>query len=318
MAICASAAFVIASLLAAPAHAQDNPMPAASFNCAAAKTPDTQIICSVPALRRDDSRLASSFLEALSTHPGEEAVLRADERAWVATRNAMCGVARTTEIRDAAGGILQGYVACFETLYSARTLYLLALNEPADFFQGRSPGATAIIISPGSQVTFPPIVSQPNPAAAAASIHLAQSELVGIVTRIRALYPGNTGFGVPAHTDMTCELASKGVFPAALLQNGPCSSADRATYPRSPWGTPVTIYASWADNYVGGNRIFQVDFQLYGATPNPCSDLIADSLGSGQDAKLVRVWTAAGPAIDPQTQAGGAPACGDAGFDFRL
>lgn len=83
---------LVLSLLAAPSLAQ-----AASFPCAKASTPTERAICADPALSRLDERLAGAYraaLEKLSGSSPEEGkaqtALKADQRAWLAERNA-CG-----------------------------------------------------------------------------------------------------------------------------------------------------------------------------------------------------------------------------------
>lgn len=164
-------------------------------------------------------------------------------------------------------------------------------------------------------LALPPSIAEGDPD----KLRLAQSELIFIATHIRTLYQGTSGFSSETHTDMTCDLAARGVFPAAMLTSPQCLPDRPETYPISPWGSPVTIYAPWADDYPGQDkRRFQVDFQLYGTTPNPCYGLIAYSLQTKQDTGLVKIWTAGGPPIDPSDGPDGAANCEDAGFDFVL
>jgi len=313
-----------------PAQAQQQ----ASFNCANAAGPDEQIICAAPQLRSDDAQLASAYRAALAANPGVWNVLIADQRAWIRTRDGMCGVDRLTNIRDASGAIQPRFTACFVKHYHARLLYLQALTMPTTLVgpSPGGPGGIAIFTSPGSTVTFnftpgnstpgtqapPPLGGPVNSAQTPGNVRIAQSELLTIAARIRALHPLGSWMDLQTHTDITCQLAANGVFPPAMLQNGPCRSGERDTYPRSPWNSAVTIYAPWADDYGGGAGVFQVDFQLYGIEPNPCGALIGYSLATGQDRGLVRVWTAGGRPIDPANDVAGPLACMDAGFDFTL
>jgi uncharacterized protein YecT (DUF1311 family) len=319
-----SAALLCLLLLGAwpgTAHAQTGLAPSASFDCTKANGPDEQIICASGALEQDDSLLASSYQSALAAFPDATYQLKLDERAWIRTRDAMCHVTSATKLRGADGQVQKPFISCFLKLYQARTLYLQALAEPTAIFPGRAPGVMAIFTSPGSgpttiNIVQPPPAGKATPPGMSMKLDIAQSQLTSIVARISALYPH--GFSQPSHTDMTCKLARQGVFPPFMMQGGPCIDGVRSTYPRSPWGSPITIYAPWADNYDNAADVFQVDFQLYTIIPNPCADLIGAILKSGLTDKMVRVYTARGPTIDPKTPAPAAPACFDAGFDFRL
>lgn len=96
-----------APLLAPPGAAPAGAAWAASFDCAKARTPDEQLICGNPELSRADEHLAESYkalIGGVQAHGLDTAVrdrLRAEQRAWLTRRNAVCGVTATTRLTTA-------------------------------------------------------------------------------------------------------------------------------------------------------------------------------------------------------------------------
>jgi len=89
-----------------------------SFNCAQARTPDEQAICSDAALARVDRQLAETFGKLVTATPeaGREA-LRREQREWVSQRAKQCNVSAETRLNDASRA---QFVRCLTSLYAAR------------------------------------------------------------------------------------------------------------------------------------------------------------------------------------------------------
>ncbi|MGD0643160.1 MAG: lysozyme inhibitor LprI family protein, partial [Roseiarcus sp.] len=84
----------------------DRPLPAASFDCAKARTPLEKTICADPKLGRADVMLSRVYRQAMqSLTPDEQRALNADERKWMAKVAADCRLtdaAASAHARDCA------------------------------------------------------------------------------------------------------------------------------------------------------------------------------------------------------------------------
>ncbi|MBU6398046.1 MAG: hypothetical protein KGL20_03390 [Rhodospirillales bacterium] len=339
---------------ALPARSQPNEMPPASFNCDTATGKDAKVICATPALRREDARLGAFYLAALSANPNSQAALHLDEKHWLTTRDRMCGVNSHTQIFDQNGQVKNSLENCFFQNYRGRILYLQTLSRsfaPPDPAPEIAPGGQVVVTMPamppgagypgqtlvsingvpamirgGAPITAAPTITPwqaapppSTPEEVRGKDHLAQAELLAIVKNTRTLYPASPGFGLPPHTDITCALADKNAFPAAMTQGQHCQPNELNTYPRSPWGLPVLVFAPWGDDQSANPSMFQVYFSLDRAYYNPCAELIKYSVGTGQDKGLARLFLGDGlPVVSVKDAIASAPACEEAAFDFAL
>lgn len=105
-------AFINERLLLGPTGASSI---ATSFNCVQAREWAERAVCSDTSLAKADRDLAAAYAGQLEAHPGpDQAALRADQRAWIVTRNACAAAPHPND--------------CVAQAYQAR---LAALNPPA-------------------------------------------------------------------------------------------------------------------------------------------------------------------------------------------
>jgi len=111
---------VAAALAMSPvwAAAEDDPMPAPSFSCAAAKAPSEKLICEAPGLAKMDALLADAYRSALSAAPNENAkkALVAEQKQWAAGRVAACPAIKPDPSSDERAEA----VDCLERIYEQR------------------------------------------------------------------------------------------------------------------------------------------------------------------------------------------------------
>ena len=113
-----AAAALVATVLAGPARS------APSFDCARAESPSERLVCGDRGLADLDRRTADAYRERLQ---GAEGVARealvAEQRAWLRTRDASCGLPARGAPPDAGRLAL---AACLADVYSARLAALTA------------------------------------------------------------------------------------------------------------------------------------------------------------------------------------------------
>ena len=99
-------------------------VPAASFDCSKAGTAMEKAICGTPAINRLDGEVGRLYTRLLGEFsPSAKSGLKADQRAWVGTRDARCNAA--------ASGAKSTFFDCAEPIYQRRINHLRAeLGEP--------------------------------------------------------------------------------------------------------------------------------------------------------------------------------------------
>lgn len=97
------------------AHAQ-------SFDCARATTTVERVVCADKQLGELDVSLAAALHKALVTYPARRRQLLADERAWIAERDARCAAK--------VAGKAEAMARCVADRYRAQIAYLDSLTHP--------------------------------------------------------------------------------------------------------------------------------------------------------------------------------------------
>jgi len=125
-------------------------------------------------------------------------------------------------------------------------------------------------------------------------VEKAQQQILTIVQNIRSLYVARSTFADPASAcgvncpqDITAPMASAGVFPADMVTQTAVAN-NKATYPQSPWGTPVTIYSDGM-SVDGDSFELQVDGNLGNTLASSCQSLLGRMVGPGMDSGLTGV-----------------------------
>lgn len=109
----------------------DRPLPAASFDCAKARTPLEKTICADRRLGRADIVLSRVYREALkSMTPDDQKALNADERRWMAKVAADCRLADAQAGAKAADCAREAFERRFTAIGGCADEILNCVNTP--------------------------------------------------------------------------------------------------------------------------------------------------------------------------------------------